>query len=271
MKHMTLVEFRQLLGRDQVITTRTLLQACLRRAVPLHHELEFVDDFDVLINYRLVNPQGIKTLVISTDTVYFSTYSTKSLLQYRMANSILDVSVIRRLKQHLELPHNRELSLCFGNWCAMHLSGVSSSKSADWVALHHVYHLTKVAGREVEFDFTDGLRIVLPVRADFQHRFEDLCLMSVLELRAFEYLCREIGVDPQQLTLSMNVLRQQDDLYRQWHQHVTVFRIGQYLQLFQRGVVQSICHDESYEPVTQTFEDSESYFICKMKRWRSFN
>lgn len=268
---MTLVEFRQLLGTNRVISAEDLLQARLRRVIPLHHELEFIDDFDVLINYRLANPQGIKTLVIGTDTVYFSTYSTKCLLQKRMANSILDVSVVRRLKQHLGLPNNQELSLCFGNWCAMHLTGVSSSKSADWVALHHVHHLEKVTRKQVQFDFSDGLRLILPVRADFQHRFETLCLMSVLELRAFEYLCQEIGINTQQLQLPMNVLHQHDNLYRHWHQQVNACRIGQYLQLFQRSVVQNICHDEYYEPVTQTFEDSESYFICKMKRWRTFN
>ena len=270
MRQLTLVEFKQLLGNDCILDRSILLSAYLRRTIPIHHELTFVDDFDVLINYQHDNPQNIKTLVISTDSVYFSIYSTKKLLQHRMANSILDVSVIRRLRQHLELPNNKELSLCFGNWCAMHLSGVSSSKSADWVALHHVCQLEKVTRKRVQFNFEDGLQLVLPVKSDFNHRFANLCLMSVLELRAFEYLCHEMGIDVQQVQLSMNVLRQHDNLYRHWYRQVTAYKIGQYLQLFQRCVIHNICHDEFYEPVTQTFEDSEAYFVCKMKRWRNF-
>lgn len=271
MKQISLQQFLQLTGNPAVINAEVLLQPSLRYQVPIHRQPEYVEDFDVLINYRLANPQGIKTLVISTDTVYFSTQTTKSLLQYRMQNSILDVSVVRRLKQHLNLPSNRELSLCFGNWCAMHLTGVSSSKSADWVALHHVCHLERVTRKQVRFEFVDGLQLVLPVRVDFEQRFEDLCLMSVLELRAFEYLCQELGVKAQQFELPQNVLRQQDNLYHHWSQNVDAARIGQYLQLFQLNVVRNICHDESYEPIKQTFEDSESYFVCKMKRWRNFD
>lgn len=268
---MSLQEFLQLVGQPAVVTAEILLRADLRYQVPLHQEPEYVEDFDALINYRLANTQGIKTLVLSLGSVYFSTATTKQLLQYRMRHSILDVSVVRRLKQHLGLPSNRELSLCFGNWCAMHLTGVSSSKSADWVALHQVNHLEKRAHKQVLFEFSDGLRLQLPVRADFERRFEDLCLMSVLELRAFDYLCQELGVNTRQLQLPPNVLRQQDNFYRQWSQHVDACRIGQYLQLFQLSVVQQICHDEFYEPITQTFEDSESYFVCRMKRWRSFD
>lgn len=270
MRQLTLEQFTALVGQRK-LNREVLLQPRWRYQIPIHHKVEFIGEFDALLHYPVPNQQRIKSLIISERSVYFSTCTTKQLLHYRMKQSILDVSLVRRLKEYLHLPNNRELSLCFGNWVAMHLSGVSSSKSADWVALHHVVNLARVDHFQVCFKFSDGLWLELPVQADFETRFNDVCLMSAIEMRAFEYLCLEMGIDTKQLQLSLNVLRQHDARYQHLCRRVTAPRIGGYLELFQVRIIRHICHDEFYEPVTQLFEDSEGYFSCQLKRWRNFN
>ncbi|WP_125578702.1 hypothetical protein [Lapidilactobacillus mulanensis] len=271
MRKMSIQEFVRLCPKEGVFCPADLFAARMRRVIPVHRASEFIGDFYVLLNYPLHNPQRIKTLAITPEEVFFSTQTTKSLLHYRMRNTIFDISLIRCLKKTIELPINRELSLCFGNWVAMHLSGVSSSKCANWVALHHVIKMTKGQGSSCIFSFRYQVRVKLPVQENFEQRFETICLMSAIEIEALHCVYQEAGIDDHLLLLESNVLRQYDHHFDNMQELVSARQIGQFLELFDLIAINKICHQPEFEEASQMFEDSEYYFATKLKRRRSFN
>ena len=271
MRKVNSYELMQLCARAGVIDQSALFKSTLRRQLPIHHAVEFVSEFDVLINYPVKNPQKIKTLVITSEEVFFSTATTKSLLHYRMRHAVFDVSMVRCLKETIGLPVNCELSLCFGNWVAMHLSGVSSSKCSDWVALHRVVRITKNQERCRLFIFRDQLRLTLTVQEDFNRRFEKVCLMSTIELEALHCLYHEAGVDDHELLICANILRQNDYRFARACELVRAHQVGEFLELFDLVAIRQICHHPEYEVISSTFEDSEYYFVSRLRRKRSFS
>ncbi|WP_461219465.1 hypothetical protein [Lapidilactobacillus salsurivasis] len=271
--YLSLKQLVEIAGNEQgVLTKERLMQADLRKLIPIVPDPGLIKDFYVLLNYTAPNPQQIKTMVITPAGVYLTPRSTKQILQYHMRHSILDVSVVRALRTHLAQADNCELSLCFANWVAMHLSGVSSSKLADWVALHHTKAI--VAGQDANtrvFQLASNLQVALPVQRNFDTRLTHLEWMSAIELEAFRHLCAEVGVPMDLAKLSRNILRDADVNFRSHCEAVSAEGIGRYLLSFQELTLEAVRRHPELGILTVIFIDFKHYFLVQLERSRSFN
>ncbi|WP_261806754.1 hypothetical protein [Lapidilactobacillus luobeiensis] len=269
----SLAVFIKLVANEQgVLTKERLLQPDLRRILPVIPDPGLIKDFYVLLNYSVTNRQQIKTLVIAPSGVYFTCKSTKELLSYHMAHSILDISATRALRTHLDLPANCEPSLCFVNWVAMHLSGVSSSKKADWVALHHTTAITVSSGMATRvFTFEKRFQVQLPVQRNFDGRLRNVQWMSALELEAFRYLAAEVGVPLDLNLLEENILREADPCFRASCATVSCESIGRFLLSFQETSLDAVVHHPELGFLSMMFIDFKRYFRRQLLRKHTFN
>lgn len=271
MKELSLAEFLTLIAAEEAVTKAMLFKSRWRKIIPLHREVELISDFYALIDYTAINHQDIKTLVITPSAVFFSKYNTKALIQWHLRHSIFDLAHVRQLKTVLHFSHNRELSLCFGNWVAMHLSGVSSSHCADWVGLHHVQAVPPHAGRQREFIFTPGLRLILPVQRDFDSRLANLALMSGVQITAVELVLTTMGLKLSPQPKTPNILRAYDWQHHQDYARVNAVAVRQYFQSFEDHILDEIDQQPEFKSAVHLFVDFKTFFRRRLQRHHFLN
>lgn len=271
MKELSLAEFLTLIAVEEAVTKAMLLKPRWRKIIPIHQEVELIADFYALIDYTADNHQEIQTLVITPSAVFFSKHNTKALIQHHLRHGIFDLAHVRQLKTVLHFSHNRELSLCFGNWVAMHLSGVSSSHCADWVGLHHVQQAYPYAERQREFVFMTGLRLVLPVQRDFEARLANLALMSGLQITAVELVLTTMGLKLSPQPKPANILRAYDWQHQQYYARVNAAAVRQYFQSFEDHILDEIAHQPEFKSAVHLFVDFKAFFRRRLQRHHFLN
>ncbi|WP_125768112.1 hypothetical protein [Lapidilactobacillus wuchangensis] len=249
-----------------------LLAPWLRTKIPIHRKSEVIKDFYALINYEVDNPEGIKALVIAPNEVFFSTKSTRELMQLRINSHIIDVFFDRQLRDFLEVPNNRELSSCFGNSVMMHLSGVSSSKCADWVALHHIAEIIPVIdGSERYFVFCQQFALRLPVQSNFSQRLVDVTKMSSRSIFALHCIGEQLNLKLTIKRSNPSILQRADTQYAYLQASVTEAEIIRFRQAIERVIVAQVCtHPELTESMA-VFDNSIDFFQKSMQRQHKLN
>lgn len=259
--------------QDQWCLSREdLLAPWLQTKIPIHRRLELIKDFYVLINYDVPNSENIKTLAITPEEVFFSTRNTRELMQCRIDANIIDVFFDRQLRDFLELPSNRELSSCFGNAVMMHLSGVSSSNRADWIALHHIADIMPTSDQtERYFIFCPQFALRLPVQNNFNRRLVDVTKMSSRSIFAMYCIGDQLNLQVTIKRSNANILQRADRQYDYLKALVTEAEIIRFRQAIERVIVTQICtHPELTESMAM-FDDSVSFFQKSMQRQHRLN
>lgn len=170
------------------------------------------------------------------------------------------------------MPSNRELSSCFGDSVMMHLSGVSSSHCADWIALHHIADIVPSNNQgERYFIYCNQMILCLPVQENFNRRLLDVTMMSTCTILALNCLGQQLNLKVTVERSHYNILQQADYQYQFLQRRINTAELIRFRQSWEDNLVAKVlAHPELAESVA-VFDDCPAFFRSYLQRQHNLN